>query len=86
VAEIIRRKPYWRQTKLLMLTSLTLPMVLVAGLAYLTERFSGFSAAGMPLGFLLGVHGVAAVSIAAVARFSIIQERVDRWHGANDDA
>jgi len=86
MAEIIRRKPYWRQTKLLMLTSLALPLALIAGLAYLTDRFAGMTAAGMPIGFLLGVHGAAAITIFAVARFAIVQERVDRWHGTNDDA
>jgi len=86
MAEIIRRKPYWRQTKLLMLTSLALPLALITGLAFLSERLGGLTLAMMPIGFLLGVHGVAAVAIFAVARFAIVQERIDRWHGANDDA
>ena len=86
MSEIIRRKPYWRQTKLLMLSTLGLPAVLIVGLAYWVDRSGSMSVAGMPLGFLLAVHGVVVVSIAAVGRFAIIQERIDRWHGAHDDA
>ena len=86
MAEIIRRKPYWRQAKLLALTSLALPAALVLGLAYWVGEFGAMTLAGMPAGYLLAVHGVAIVSIAAVARFAITQERIDRWHGTHDDA
>ena len=86
MAEIIRRKPYWRQAKLLALTSLALPAALVLGLAYWVGEFGAMTLAGMPAGSLLAVHGVAIVSIAAVARFAITQERIDRWHGTHDDA
>lgn len=68
-----------------MLSSLAFPVVLIAGLAVWTDRFEGVFVAGMPLGFLLAVHGVAVVTIAAVARFASAQERIDRWHGASDD-
>lgn len=85
MADFIRRKPYWRQTKLLMLSSLGIPMVLIVGLAYWALRAGTMTVAGMPLGFFLAVHGVVLVSIATVARYAIAQERIDRWHGANDD-
>ena len=86
MTETIRRKPYWRQTKLLMLSSLALPTVLTVGLAFWVGRLNTLTLAGMPAGFLLAVHGVALVSIAAVARFAVTQERIERWHGTQDDA
>lgn len=86
MTEIVRRKPYWRQTKLLMLSSLALPVLLIAGLVFWVRDLGGLVLGGMPAGFLLAVHGVALVSIAAVARFAVTQERIDRWHGAHDDA
>jgi len=85
MSEIIRRKPYWRQTKLLMLSSLALPALLIVGLASWVARAGDLTLAGMPLGFFLAVHGVVLVVIAAATRFAIIQERIDRWHGAHDD-
>jgi putative solute:sodium symporter small subunit len=85
MAEGLRKKPYWRQTRLLMLSSLALPLVLIAGLAFWAERFSEVVVAGAPLGFLLAVHGVAGLSIAAVARYAAHQERIDRLHGASDE-
>ena len=86
LAEVIRKKPYWRQTKYIMLSTLAVPLVLVGGLAYWAQRFAGVSLAGMPLGFLLAVHGVTLVCIAAVVRHANLQERIDRLHGAGEDA
>jgi len=85
VAEIISRKPYWRQTKWLMASSLAAPLVLIGGLAYWIGRVDGIMVGGMPLNFVLAAHGVVVVSIVAVARYAVLQDRLDRWHGANDD-
>jgi putative solute:sodium symporter small subunit len=86
MAEVMRRRPYWRQTKLLMLSSLTPPLVLIGGLAFWVARAGTATLAGAPIGFLLAVHGVVIVSIAAVARFAAKQERIDRSHGAYEDS
>ena len=85
MAEIIRGKPYWRQTKLLMASSLAVPLLLIGGIAYWIGRAGDVTLAGMPLGFFLATHGVVVVAIGAVARYAVIQDRIDRWHGANDD-
>ena len=85
MADKIRKKPYWRQTKYLMLSTLALPLVLIGGLAYWAQRFGDVWLAGTPLGFLVAVHGVVIVSIAAVVRYATLQERIDRAHGTSED-
>ena len=68
-----------------MLTSLVLPCVLLVGLPYWIGRVGSYFLAGLPLGYLLAVHGVVIVTIAAAARFAAVQERIDRWHGTHED-
>ena len=86
VAETTQRKPYWRQTKTLMVSSLALPCILLIGLPDWVTRLDSVSVIGLPLGFLLAVHVVVIVVIAAVARFAMTQEQIDRWHGTHDNS
>lgn len=70
---------------MLALSCLAIPAVLVLGLAYWVGALGNLSLAGLPASYLLAVPGVAIVSIAAVARYAVSQERIDRWHGSHDD-
>jgi putative solute:sodium symporter small subunit len=85
MADGIERKPYWRQTKGLMLITLALPCLLIVGLPYWLFLIKPISLVGFPIGYLIAVHGVVLVCIAVVARFSLAQERIDHWHGAHED-
>ena len=85
MTETTQRKPYWRQTKMLMISSLVLPCVLLIGLPFWITRLDAITFLGLPAGFLLAVHGVVIVAIAAVARFAVTQEQIDRWHGTHDN-
>jgi putative solute:sodium symporter small subunit len=79
------RKPYWRQTKVLMLTTLLWPCLILLGLPYWNSILGPYTIAGLPLGYVLAVHGVVLVCIAVVARYALIQDQIDRWHGTHDD-
>lgn len=85
MTEATQRKPYWRQTKMLMVSSLLLPCILLIGLPFWATRLDGVMVLGLPAAFLLAVHGVVILAIAAVARFAVTQEQIDRWHGTNDN-
>ena len=80
-----QRKPYWRETKLLMLACLVTPCAMLMGLPYWVGLAGTGSIAGLPVGYLIAVHGVVIAVIAAVARFVLVQERIDRWHGTHED-
>lgn len=80
-----RRKPYWRQTKLLAAVALVPPILLILGLPYWVGRLASVSLIGLPAGFLLAVHGVVVVIIAAAAYFVRQQEIIDRSHRAHED-
>ena len=79
------RKPYWRQSKMLMVTSLVWPCLLLVGIPYWFGMLGPYSLAGLPIGYLLAVHGVVLLSIVVIARFATVQEQVDRWHGTHED-
>jgi putative solute:sodium symporter small subunit len=85
MADGVERKPYWRQTKVLMLFTLAWPCLFLVGLPYWLSMLKPMSLAGLPIGYLVAVHGVVLVCIGVVARFAAVQERIDRWHGAHDD-
>ena len=85
MTEATQRKPYWRQTKMLMVSSLLLPCILLIGLPFWATRLDGVMVLGLPAAFLLAVHGVVILAIATVARFAVTQEQIDRWHGTNDN-
>ncbi len=85
MADGIERKPYWRQTKVLMLVVLFVPCLLLVGLPYWIALIGPYAIAGLPITYLIAVHGIVLVAIAAVARFAAVQEQIDRWHGTHED-
>ena len=48
MTETAQRKPYWRQTKMLMVSSLLLPCILLIGLPFWATRLDGVMVLGLP--------------------------------------
>ena len=78
------RRPYWRETKRLAVLSLT--AVLLAPLSIVAAPLLGArSLLGLPLGYMLALHGGIVICLVAVARFAVRQDEIDQWHGAQED-
>ena len=87
-AEVIekkRRKPYWRETKMLAFGTLIVPGILMLVLPFWSDELAGPTIIGFPVGFALAAHAVILVAVAAVARFILRQNEIDHWHGAHED-
>jgi putative solute:sodium symporter small subunit len=79
------RKPYWRHTKVQMLTSL-LPFVLaMIVLPLYAETLNDKRILGIPLGYFLACHGLGIIAFVTIAVFVNRQDAIDRWHGAHED-
>jgi len=79
------RKPYWRHTKVQMLTSL-LPFVLaIIVLPAYADALNDKRILGIPLGYFLACHGLVVIAFATVAAFVNRQDAIDHWHGAHED-
>jgi putative solute:sodium symporter small subunit len=81
----LKRKPYWRETKSLMLLSLLMPAIGIVTLPFWIERLAPFTLFGFPLGFFLAGNGVVIAVLLIAAWFSAKQDEIDRWHGAHED-
>ncbi|MBI1386413.1 MAG: DUF4212 domain-containing protein [Rhizobiales bacterium] len=79
------RKPYWRRTKLLLIMTLILPLLVIFSMPALLGLLDGFNVLGFPASYFAVAHGTALIAVAAVLRYVTRQENVDRWHGANDE-
>ena len=79
------RKPYWRETKALATASLLLPVAAVLTMPLWIGWASQWTLIGLPLGFVLAVHGLVLLAVAAAARFVGRQDEIDQWHGAHDE-
>ena len=80
-----RRKPYWRETKMLTVSTLILPGIIMLVLPFWSDELAGPTIVGFPVGYALAAHGVILVAIAAAARFITRQDEIDHWHGAQED-
>jgi putative solute:sodium symporter small subunit len=80
-----QRRPYWRETKILVLATLILPGIVMLVLPFWSDELSGPTVIGCPVGYLLASHVAILVAIAAAARFIVRQDEIDRWHGAHED-
>ena len=79
------RKPYWRHTKVQMLTSL-LPFVLaMIVLPLYADALNEKRILGIPLGYFLACHGLAVIGFVTIAVFVNRQNAIDHWHGAHED-
>jgi putative solute:sodium symporter small subunit len=79
------RKPYWRHTKVQMLTSL-LPFTLaMTVLPLYADALNVKRIFGVPLGYFLTCHGLVLIALVTVAVFVNRQDAIDRWHGAHED-
>ncbi len=83
--DVQRRKPFWRETKGLVLLCLIIPAVVIGSLAFWVERLGNQQLLGFPLGFLIAGNGVVLLSLAVVGWFAAKQDEIDRWHGAHED-
>ena len=79
------RKPYWRHTKVQMLTSL-LPFVLaMIVLPLYADALNDKRILGVPLGYFLACHGLIVIAFVTIAVFVNRQDAIDHWHGAHED-
>jgi putative solute:sodium symporter small subunit len=81
----LKRKPYWRETKALMLLCLLIPAGVVISLPFWIERLAAWQLFGFPLGFFVASNGVVACLLLIIAWFGAKQDEIDRWHGAHED-
>lgn len=80
-----RRKPYWRETKILMIVSMVVPGLLLLAAPFYVELLAGLRLFGLPLSYFALGHGVALILVAAGVRFVLRQDEIDHWHGAHED-
>lgn len=78
------RRPYWRETKRLAVLALS-GAALVVPIALLAPLLEGQTLLGLPLGYMLALHGGIVICLLAVARFAVRQDEIDQWHGAQED-
>ncbi|MEZ5923344.1 MAG: DUF4212 domain-containing protein [Hyphomicrobiaceae bacterium] len=78
------RRPYWRETKRLAVFSLCSAAVAIA-LPVVATRMASGSLLGLPIGYLAATLGCIAICLLTVARFSVRQDEIDQWHGAQED-
>lgn len=86
MAQQEERKPYWRQTKVLMAVCVAPAVAALVGIPYWIGFIQPMSILGLPIGYLLALHGAVIGGIAVIARFSTAQDNIDRWHGTHEDA
>lgn len=79
------RKPYWRHTKWQMVATLIPFLVTIVVVPLYAEALNAKRVLGIPLGYLLSLHGILFVAIFVIASFVNRQDAVDHWHGANED-
>ncbi len=79
------RRPYWRETRTLMLRFIAPGAVLVLGTLLFWEKISAFSFIGFPLGYFLLMHGFIILGIVVMAWHGVAQGRIDRRHGIHGD-
>ncbi|MGF1649630.1 MAG: DUF4212 domain-containing protein [Hyphomicrobiaceae bacterium] len=81
-----QRKPYWRQTKWQLLTTLLPLIAATIAIPLYAGELNAFSFLGFPLGYFLTGHGLLIVALLASGNFVSAQNTIDRWYGANEDA
>ena len=79
------RKPYWRHTKVQMLTSLLPFVVAIIVLPLYADALNDKRVLGVPLGYFLVCHGLIVIAFVTIAAFVNRQDAIDRWHGAHED-
>jgi putative solute:sodium symporter small subunit len=79
------RKPYWRQTKVQMLTSLLPFVVAIIVLPLYADALNDKRVLGVPLGYFLVCHGLIVIAFVTIAAFVNRQDAIDHWHGAHED-
>lgn len=80
------RKPYWRQTKWQLVSSLGPLLVAFLVIPQYASDLNGISFLGFPLGYFLVGPGLCVMGLFTIASFVDRQDAVDRWHGAHEDA
>jgi putative solute:sodium symporter small subunit len=79
------RKPYWRHTKVQMLTSLVPFVVAMIVLPLYADALNDKRILGIPLGYFLACHGLIVIAFVTIAAFVNRQDAIDRSHGAHED-
>jgi putative solute:sodium symporter small subunit len=79
------RKPYWRHTKVQMLTTLLPFAVAMIVLPLYADALNDKRVLGAPLGYFLACHGLIVIAFITIAVFVNRQNAIDHWHGAHED-
>jgi putative solute:sodium symporter small subunit len=79
------RRPYWRHTRMQMLTSLLPFVAAMIVLPLYADALNDQRILGVPLGYFLVCHGIAVIAFVTMAAFVNRQDAIDHWHGAHED-
>jgi putative solute:sodium symporter small subunit len=80
-----RRRPYWRETKSLVMSSLAPPLLLILSMPLWLPALAGRTLLGLPAEFAAASFGVCGLVLFVAVRFVRRQDAIDHWHGAHED-
>ena len=80
------RRPYWLETRMLVVWLMMPGVFLVLGTILFWGRLNGFSFIGFPLGYFLLTHGFMVLGFVVVAWHSVSQAQIDRRHGIHEES
>ena len=79
------RRPYWLETRRLMVFVLmTCAVLLLCGLVFV-DQLNGFTFIGFPVGYFLLAHGFIMVGFALFVWNGHEQDYIDHRHGTHED-
>ena len=79
------RRPYWLETRRLMLFALLPCLVLLFGVMIFRSALDAMSFIGFPLGYFLLAHGFIILGFVAFIWHGNKQDQIDHRHGTHED-
>lgn len=76
---------WWRKTKILMITGLTIWALAGFGVHYFVNELNTITFIGFPLGFYMAAQGSLIIFVALIFWFSARQDAIDRDYGVAEE-